>query len=368
MGRAGVISTLGLLTMALVAHAQTTPAARTTIDKARAEERSILDGISQIDTELAAIGTELEALKQRMAELDSSRIRHADEVASADAILTKRRAAVSRRLGSLYRLERRGLARVIFGADDASDLRRLMRYLKSLVSADMDHLEEFSENLHIRSRSQTALDQDLSAIAAARTDLQIKESELRDRRSRRVAMLENIRKEKDLAMRVLAEQTRAQAGLGTRLQTPAQVTPQDAVTSVRFRTLHGKLPWPTSGRVIRGYGRYKDPYSGQMARSLGIVIAAEFGTPFRAVAAGVIKMAGVLRSYGQTVVVSHGPYDTIYANASAIHVRRGQTVRAGQRLGSVGNSGLTEGSQNVLTFEIRYNGSPQDPMPWLSGR
>ena len=368
MIRAGVLAALGLLTVALVSHAQTTPDARTVIERARSEERGVLDGITQIDSELAAIQTELLGLKERMAELDSSRIRHADEVASADAILAKRRSAVIRRLGSLYRLERRGLARVIFGADDASDLRRLMRYLQSLVSADIGHLEQYSENLEIRARSQSALDQDISAIEAARTDLQIKESELRDRRSRRVALLENIRKEKDLALRALAEQAQAQQGLTTRLQAPATVTPQDAVTSVPFRSLHGKLPWPTSGRVIRRYGRYKDPYTGQMARSLGIVIAAEYGTPFRAVADGVVKMAGVLRSYGQTVAVGHGPYTTIYATASAIHVRKGQAVRAGQRLGSVGNSGLTQGSQNVLTFEIRYNNSAQDPMPWLSGR
>jgi septal ring factor EnvC (AmiA/AmiB activator) len=351
----------------MVAHAQTNNP-RATIAKARAEERSILDGINQIDTELAAIQTELDTLKQRMTELESSRTRHADEVESANAILNMRRSSVTRRIGSLYRLQRRGLARVMFGADDASDLRRLMRYLKSLVTADMTHLESYAQSLELRSRSQAALDHDVSALEAARTDLQIKESELRDRRSRRVAMLESIRGEKDLALRALAEQSRAQQGLATRLQAPAQVTPQDAITSVPFRTLHGKLRWPTSGRVIRRYGRYKDPYSGQMARSHGIVIAAEYGTPFRSVADGVVKMAGVLRSYGQTVAVEHGPYTTIYANASAIHVRRGQSVRAGQRLGSVGNSGLTQGSQYVLTFEIRYNGSPQDPMPWLSGR
>ncbi len=369
MPRRALLVACGALIVALVAHAQTAPTdPRATIKKARAEERSILDGINQLDTDLAAIQTELDSLKQRMTELESSRIRHADEVASANAILTKRRSAVTRRVGSLYRLERRGLARVIFGADDASDLRRLMRYLESLVAGDMAHLETYSQSLDLRSRSQGALDQDISAIEAARTDLQIKESELRDRRSRRVVMLESIRNEKDLALRALAEQSRAQQGLATRLQAPTQVTPQDAITSVPFRTLHGKLPWPTSGRIIRRYGRYKDPYTGQMARSTGIVIAAEYGTPFRAVAAGVVKIAGVMRSYGQTVAVDHGPYSTIYANASAIHVRRGQSVRAGQRLGSVGNSGLTQGSQYVLTFEIRYNGSPQNPMPWLSGR
>ena len=71
---------------------------------------------------------------------------------------------------------------------------------------------------------------------------------------------------------------------------------------------------------------------------------------------------------GRTVAIEHGPYTTVYAHADKLMVRRGQQVRGGQEIARAGNSGLTTGADNMVTFEIRYNGSPQDPIPWLSPR
>jgi septal ring factor EnvC (AmiA/AmiB activator) len=293
-------------------------------------------------------------------------VRHLDEVTSANAILAKRRVGITGRLSALYRLQRRGLARVVFGATDAVDLRRRMHYLSGLIGGDMARLSDFHDNLTRRERAMSALEQDVTALENARTTLQIKESELKDKRGRRISVLDEIRSKKDMALRVLAEQSRAQKGLGSRIVHRA--SPEDTVTSTPFRSMYGKLPWPTSGRVIRRYGRYTDPYTSEPANSLGIDIAAEFGTPFRAVSDGVVKLAEFISGYGQTVAVEHGPYTTVYAHANGLMVRRGQPVQAGQQLGSVGNTGLTSGVEYMLTFEIRYNGTPQDPLPWLSRR
>ena len=173
-------------------------------------------------------------------------------------------------------------------------------------------------------------------------------------------------------MRALAEQARVSKGLTNRLAPPVRTTvdePSDLVTSVNFRTLHSKLPWPvSSGRVVRRFGRYTDQYTGKRANSMGIDIAVSFGAPIRAVAPGKVKLAEFISGYGQTVAIEHGPYTTVYAHADKLMVRRGQQVRGGQEIARAGNSGLTTGADNMVTFEIRYNGSPQDPIPWLSPR
>ena len=101
---------------------------------------------------------------------------------------------------------------------------------------------------------------------------------------------------------------------------------------------------------------------------MGIDIAVSFGAPIRAVASGKVKLAEFISGYGQTVAIEHGPYTTVYAHADKLLVRRGQQVRSGQEIARAGNSGLTSGADNMVTFEIRYNGSPQDPIPWLSPR
>ena len=257
-------------------------------------------------------------------------------------------------MGALYKLQRRGLAHLIFGAEDASELRRRMRYMRSLVEGDAGHLAEFQENLARRQLAMDAMEQDLESLTALRAELQLKEAE------------------KDLAMRALAEQARVSKGLTNRLAPPVRTTPDapsDLVTSVNFRTLHSKLPWPvSSGRVVRRFGRYTDQYTGKRANSMGIDIAVSFGSPVRAVAPGKVKLAEFISGYGQTVAIEHGPYTTVYAHADKLMVRRGQQVRSGQEIARAGNSGLTSGADNMVTFEIRYNGSPQDPIPWLSPR
>ncbi len=351
---------------------ETTP--REDLEKARAEERNILDEINDVDRQLYDISSETADLQQRISDYDESRIRHQDEVASANALLERRREDVATRIGGLYKLQRRGLARLVFGAEDASELRRRMRYLGSLVEGDAGHLAEFQDNLARRELAMEAMEQDLKSLTALRAELRLKEAELRDQRAQRTAILDEIRSKKDVAMRALAEQARANKGLSSRLSPPVRIVPSDPepaaiATSVNFRTLHGQLPWPVSnGRIVRRFGKYTDAYTGKRANSMGIDVSVAFGAPIRAVAAGTVKLAEFISGYGQTVAIEHGPYTTVYAHADKLLVRRGQTVQAGQEIGRAGNTGLTTGADNILTFEIRYNGSPQDPTPWLAPR
>ena len=95
-------------------------------------------------------------------------------------------------------------------------------------------------------------------------------------------------------------------------------------------------------------------------------MSAALGSPFRAVADGVVTRSGYVRGYGQVVMVQHGPYTTLYAHANGLRVAQGQAVRQGDVLGLVGNTGLAEDAEARLHFELRYNNTPQDPAPWLA--
>jgi murein DD-endopeptidase MepM/ murein hydrolase activator NlpD len=76
-------------------------------------------------------------------------------------------------------------------------------------------------------------------------------------------------------------------------------------------------------------------------------------------------MAGAIPGLGQTVALQHGSYTSIYAHLGGVRVGVDDVVNAGQVVGIVGNSGLTAAEGYRLTFEVRYNNSPQDPLPWL---
>jgi len=124
----------------------------------------------------------------------------------------------------------------------------------------------------------------------------------------------------------------------------------------------GRFMWPVQGRVI---GRYGTSASG--THNDGINIAAPKGTPVRAADAGVVAYAGnELRGYGNLVLIKHaGGWMTAYAHNGSILVKRGEVVKRGQKIATVGATGIV--SQPQLHFEIRKGTQVLDPDQYLSG-
>ena len=126
----------------------------------------------------------------------------------------------------------------------------------------------------------------------------------------------------------------------------------------------GAIPWPVSGRIVSPFGKYFNPEFDAVVENTGIQIQAERGTPFQAVAAGMVRYADWFKGYGKLVILDHGQgYYSLYAQAADLSVGEGQKVEAGQVLGMVGDTGPVEGSG--LYFEIRQKGKPLDPVKWL---
>ena len=72
----------------------------------------------------------------------------------------------------------------------------------------------------------------------------------------------------------------------------------------------------------------------------------------------------VTPSQRQLVIVDHGEgYHSLVAHLGSVAVKDGDVVGAGAPLGAVGDTGSLQGTQ--LYFEIRHDGTPQDPAGWL---
>ena len=125
--------------------------------------------------------------------------------------------------------------------------------------------------------------------------------------------------------------------------------------------------WPVehpTRRVSSGFGSRRDPIAGDSRQHNGIDIAVPKGTPVVATAGGVVIFAGRCGGYGRMVTVDHGDdLTTRYAHLKSIGVRRGKRVARGKRIGRSGQSGRTTGPH--LHYEVRRQGSPIDPRPYL---
>ena len=132
------------------------------------------------------------------------------------------------------------------------------------------------------------------------------------------------------------------------------VTPRGTVASVPA----GGLQWPLRGVLYARFGKKgREPHD-------GIDLAAPAGTSVRTAGEGVVLFAGPQSGYGLIVVVGHEKgLVTVYAHSRDLRVRTGQTVRPGQVIATVGESGKTSGPH--LHFEVRVDGEPIDPLRFL---
>ncbi|MFG2057686.1 M23 family metallopeptidase [Micromonospora sp. NPDC048930] len=118
---------------------------------------------------------------------------------------------------------------------------------------------------------------------------------------------------------------------------------------------------------LHGY-EFNSPYGMRWGKlHTGIDLVAPEGTPYVAVHDGTVTKAGWFGGYGYAVIVQHADgSEAIYGHSSAINVKEGQQVKAGDQLGLVGNTGHSYGSH--LHLEIHVNGQPLDPVPFLKER
>lgn len=121
--------------------------------------------------------------------------------------------------------------------------------------------------------------------------------------------------------------------------------------------------WPLKGEVIAEFG----PMAGKGQNNDGINIAAAKGTPIRAAENGVVAYAGNgLKGFGNLLLIKHADgWMTAYAHADQLMVAKGQSVKKGQQIATVGSSGNVDSPQ--LHFEIRKGTEAVNPADQIKG-
>jgi murein DD-endopeptidase MepM/ murein hydrolase activator NlpD len=123
---------------------------------------------------------------------------------------------------------------------------------------------------------------------------------------------------------------------------------------------------PAAGSMTSSFGYRIHPIYGDWRFHYGIDFAGAAGTPIYAFAGGTVLATGRDSGYGNYLFIEHdGGFVTLYAHCQRIHVRSGQTVKAGQEVASIGSTGLSTGPH--LHFELRRGGVFLDPSKYLEG-
>ncbi|MGE0056416.1 MAG: M23 family metallopeptidase [Dehalococcoidia bacterium] len=133
------------------------------------------------------------------------------------------------------------------------------------------------------------------------------------------------------------------------------------------RLWSGPFLVPGQGTITSIYGEGRS-YNGGPVTDFhkGTDFSGNTGDPVSAAAAGRVAFAGPLKVRGNSVIIDHGAgVFTAYHHLSAIEVKEGQIVKAGDKIGQLGSTGLVTGPH--LHWEVIVRGVEVDGRLWLQG-
>ena len=138
---------------------------------------------------------------------------------------------------------------------------------------------------------------------------------------------------------------------------PLSVIPRDSSGNISS----GAFAWPTvAGSITTGYLGYWGHTGADISWS------GCYGSPVLAAADGTVVASGWGGMYGNRIIIDHGGgVQTLYAHCSRLYVGTGAQVKQGETIGAIGTTGNVTGPH--LHIEIRINGTPVNPAPYLYG-
>lgn len=120
-----------------------------------------------------------------------------------------------------------------------------------------------------------------------------------------------------------------------------------------------KFQKPLSGVITSEFGEREVTFTGMTSDHKGIDIAAKSGTSIKAAMTGTATVAEENSEYGKFIKIENGDVMTVYAHCKSLKVKKGDKVKIGQTIATVGSTGHSTGPH--LHFEIRLSGRYINP-------
>lgn len=298
------------------------------------------------------------------------------------AELEKRKVQIAKRVSSVYKAGEMGNLRMFFSSDSVPEVLENSRYMQSVLDHDHRLFQEYRGRLAQLQVLKTSLEKEADKKERLSEKIKSKKREIEEEKSKMSANLTKIRQDKktyQVSLKELQANARRLQSMVERLEARSRKSytqkndkkplisgnyPQPPVSDKGFGSQRGRLSVPASGEIVSRFGKQKHPEFNSFTFNNGISIAAPMNADIHAVFDGEIIFADKFKGYGNMVIIDHGGgYFTLYAHTARITKRVGASVHKNETVAQVGDTDSTRGAQ--LYFEIRYQGKPIDPGPWL---
>ena len=362
------------------------------INKEIREKRLLLKKTRKVETEvnveLKMIGKELQGKEASLAVLqhdlkgaESSLTRTQQEIEAVREDTERKKQQIKQRLSALYKAGEIGGVRVYFSLESFPQMMENMHYMKAVLTNDRNLFAEYNSRIERLKLLRSSLEGDVERKEKFKVNIEAKKREIEEVKEGKAAYLRKLGEDKKTylaslkelqanarRLQIMVERLEAKRRKGYNAKKENKSVGGGpsllAIPDKGFGALKGRLSMPTKGEITDGFGRHKHPDFNSYTVSNGITIAAPQGAEVRSVYDGQVIFADYFKGYGNMVIIDHGGgFFSLYAHTSRIVKKVGTTVARNEVIASVGDADSTRGP--MLYFEIRYQGKPVDPSPWL---
>lgn len=340
------------------------------------QKRGVLEEkVSDLDTKIADLDDRIAVVRADLTEAQQELTALSEELGRVTDKLNARTDLFEDRAVEAYKAGPTAEMDGLMSSESFGDLVDRFTYYEAAMDAEAELLDEITtlqeeiadKRDEVEKKKQDiaakelALEEDRSEVAASLASRADAVAALDGVITSKEGLLSNVEDEakdlKEIASDLEADEARIRGILAAASSgAPAPTGPMP--------TGGGQFLWPAAGPLTSPFGYRVHPIFGDTRLHSGVDIGAGYGSPVVAADSGTVSFVGAMSGYGNVIIVDHGGgVATTYNHLSGYYVSSGSSVSRGQRIGAVGCTGYCTGPH--LHFEVRINGTPVDPMPYL---
>lgn len=323
-----------------------------------------LQQIQGLNSNIAQYESEITDYNNQIVTLQDDITKTEEEIKKAEESYNSQKKLLDDRLVTMYQAGTTEYLDVVLSSKTITEFLSNYYLISILADSNVDFLDSIEEQKQIIEDEKKKLEDQKKQIDTAKEEKEKASIILQNTKVMKDSYTSQLTdKEKQIQSEIDAYQAQLNQ-LEAEIQS---ITADNLVINPNY--IGGEMLWPVPGytKLSSTFKMRVHPITGVYKLHSGIDIPAPKGTNFLAANDGVVVKAGYNTAYGNMIMVDHGGgVSTLYAHGDKIMVTLGQTVKKGDVVLQIGETGYATGPH--AHFEVRINGTPVDPLPYVTNQ
>lgn len=331
------------------------------------EEVQLLDEeINEIERKIAELQEEVDAAEERIRQTE-------EELKQAEEERKEYKEVLDERIRVMYMFGDKSYLEVLFSADSFGDLISRLDMIRTVMEYDQEMFAKLEEVEQEIADKKEKIEEERKAIVNRQNQERQEKTSLDQVKASRQTYVRELESNTELLEKKENQLEQESAAIENKIQEHIrQQQAEQGGNDTHYG--NGVYRWPTPGygRITSPFGYRIHPIYGYQRMHTGVDISVGGRRGVSTVAVGDARViySTYMSGYGNTVILDLGTdsngnnVTALYGHMASRYVSAGQRISAGTAVGEVGTTGASTGIH--LHFEIRINGSPKNPLNYVS--